>query len=114
MSSTSARLWGPAWYLLFFGLGFAPVPWMLPGIVIKNTQHIAIAAALGSVANWSMNFATTYLFNMVYAKIGTYVYLCFAFFCFVQQSSGPICSGQGNCAKTNRRDIYRSLGNEEI
>ncbi|KAH9385903.1 uncharacterized protein NEMAJ01_0799 [Nematocida major] len=83
-----ASCWGAAFYLFFFAVGLASLPWMLPSMILRGERNVAIAAGLGSLAN--SLFASVYSFFYIeaYRRVGNAVFGVFALFCLIEAVAG--------------------------
>lgn len=84
MSSSLASCWGAGMYLLFFSIGLANLPWMLPSILLTKERNVSMAAGLGSLANSVISCCILLKYTDLFKVIGRSVFGLFSVFALVE------------------------------
>ncbi|KAI5179777.1 hypothetical protein NEOKW01_0240 [Nematocida sp. AWRm80] len=83
-----AGCWGAAFYYVFFSIGLANLPWMMPSMIIKDKQSESLAIGLGPLANWLISSIFVLIYKKIYHYIGAAVFIIFLMHCV-------LCGGLG-------------------
>ncbi|EIJ93964.1 hypothetical protein NEPAR06_1347 [Nematocida parisii] len=77
--------WCSGVYLLFFSLGLANLPWILPGMLLQEESDITTAAGLGSLANSAVSCIALSMFTNYKVTAGiNWVFFVFSTFSFIE------------------------------
>ncbi|KAI5169377.1 hypothetical protein NEIRO03_2656 [Nematocida sp. AWRm78] len=81
-------LWCSGIYLLFFSLGLANLPWILPGMLLQEESDITTAAGLGSLANSAVSCIALSMFTKYKVIDGSdginWIFFVFSTFSFIE------------------------------
>ncbi|KAI5160425.1 hypothetical protein NEAUS03_1128 [Nematocida ausubeli] len=81
VSSPIAAAWYGGVFLVFFAMGLASLPWILPSMILQEERNISIAAGLGSLANAGFSSLALIGFDLVYPSLKNNVFFIFSIFC---------------------------------
>lgn len=80
-SSEKIPFYGMVLYLLFFSMGFGPLPWTVNAELYANEEQRALGNSISTFANWQFNFIVSSTFLYLTAQHGSaYPYFLYAFF----------------------------------
>ncbi|KAI5190858.1 hypothetical protein NEMIN01_1260 [Nematocida minor] len=84
LGSGIVMCWAAGFYLLFFSIGLANLPWMLPSILLKAERNVSMAAGLGSLSNAVVSCAAVFGYISAYSLLGKSLFGVFALFCLTE------------------------------
>lgn len=71
------KWWGAGFYFMFFSLGLAGLPWILPPLVLRGESCISLAAGLGAMCNWLVSCILLSQYRQLYNVLRSQVFIVF-------------------------------------
>lgn len=84
ISESLISCWGAGFFFLFFSIGLANLPWMLPSILLKDERNVSMAAGLGSLSNAVISCGILFSYLPLLKTVGKPLFCVFGMFCLIE------------------------------
>ncbi|KAI5191182.1 hypothetical protein NECID01_1351 [Nematocida sp. AWRm77] len=87
--SLSVSKWGVGLYYMFFSMGIATLPWILPGVlIVDDFKKQSMAIGLGTLFNWGLSSILAFGYNYMLEFSTQLTYLIFMLACIATATIG--------------------------